>query len=483
MSEQGFYRSFEDRHRGSRELIRGRLEAYLPLIEPLLGVYPHGAVLDLGCGRGEWLELLRDKGFDAHGVDMDEGMLSECTARGLSVEQGDALARLKATPDDSLCIVSGFHFVEHIPFATLDELVLQARRALKPGGLLILETPNPENLIVGSSSFYLDPTHVRPLPPLLLAFLPEYHRFARVQTLRLQEDPALRERADVSLMSVLEGVSPDYAIVAQKTGPTEILEAFDAAFETKHGLDLRDLADRFDRSQSVLREDLSHRQNIVDQRFGEIAQHVEGSNQHLATLNQRLSVFERIFETESKERADHFKATELRAEDLLRRLEERDKLATGEIQRLIEVARSLDAERNALKESLSWRVTAPARWILDVATKPEATIKRSANFALGTTINLLQKPLSGVIAAVLRKPGLSERLNHKLLRYPSLHRHLVQISQNQGVKRPSDSGSAMIAEIDSSLESLSPRARQIHSKLVQPAQENQKNEGSDAHRH
>lgn len=483
MNESGFYRSFEDRHRGSRELIRGRLEAYLPLIEPLLGAYPLASVLDLGCGRGEWLELLRDIGFEAHGVDMDEGMLSACKARGLSVEHGDALERLKATPDESVCIISGFHFVEHIPFEVLDELVLQALRALKPGGLLILETPNPENLIVGTNSFYLDPTHVRPIPPLLLAFLPEHHGFARVKTMRLQEDPALRERADVSLMSVLEGVSPDYAIVAQKAGPTEVMALVDAAFETKQGLDLRDLADRFDRSHFIHREDSTRQQNLLGQQVGEISRSAEESSQYSASLNQRLGVIEQIVQSESKARADHFNATEQRIEALLLRLDDREKLAAGEIQRLIDVTRSLDAERNALRESWSWRVTAPARWFIDLATKPATTLKRSANVVLASTINMLQKPLSGVIAAVLRKPGLSEKLNHKLLRYPALHRHLVQVSQNQGLKGPGGNMGPIPQEANESLESLSPRARQIYSKLVQPAEAIQKSEDSDAHRH
>ena len=88
---------------------------------------------------------------------------------------------------DSLTVVSAFHVVEHIPFETLRQLVDEAYRVLKPGGLLILETPNSENLVVGTSSFYLDPTHQRPLPAQLLTFVVEYAGFERVKTLYLQE--------------------------------------------------------------------------------------------------------------------------------------------------------------------------------------------------------------------------------------------------------------------------------------------------------
>ncbi len=216
MSTTNFYRAFEERYRGSRELIAGRLGAYLPFVLPLLDVYKPAATVDLGCGRGEWLELLTQRGFEASGVDLDAGMLAACTERGLRVVQQDALDCLKSLPDESQTIVSGFHIVEHIPFDVLDAIVRQAMRVLKPGGLLILETPNPENLVVGTSSFYLDPTHIRPIPPMLLSFLPEHYGFARVRTLRLQEEHGFLGRAEITLMDVLGGVSPDYSVVAQK---------------------------------------------------------------------------------------------------------------------------------------------------------------------------------------------------------------------------------------------------------------------------
>ncbi len=244
MSES-FYRAFEERHRGSRELIKSRLRVYLPFVEPLLGLHSDVPAVDLGCGRGEWLELLKEAGFDAQGVDLDEGMLAACRGLRLDVQARDAIDFLKELPPLSQVIVSGFHIAEHIPFADLQTLVQEALRVLRPGGLLILETPNPENILVGSSNFYLDPTHQRPIPPQLLSFLPEHYGFEKVKLLRLQEPTALASKVP-TLLDVLGGVSPDYAVVAQKGSVPEQMRLFDKAFDQCYGLTLEVLAQRYE---------------------------------------------------------------------------------------------------------------------------------------------------------------------------------------------------------------------------------------------
>ena len=103
-----FYRALEDKFRGSRELIKSRLQFYLPFVQPLLNFYPSAKAIDLGCGRGEWLEVLADNGFDAEGVDLDDDMLAACRECGLNVQTNDALAFLRGMPDQSRVIVSGF---------------------------------------------------------------------------------------------------------------------------------------------------------------------------------------------------------------------------------------------------------------------------------------------------------------------------------------------------------------------------------------
>ena len=133
------------------------------------------------------------------------------------------LLYLSALPDESQAVVSAFHVVEHITFDQLGTLVAEALRVLKPGGLLIMETPNPENIVVATRNFYLDPTHQRPIPSMLLAFVAEYAGFSRVKTLRLQESKELVNKGDVSLQDVFAGASPDYAVVAQKHAPEDVL--------------------------------------------------------------------------------------------------------------------------------------------------------------------------------------------------------------------------------------------------------------------
>jgi O-antigen chain-terminating methyltransferase len=98
-------------------------------------------------------------------------MVAEARARGHEAALGDALAYLRGLPDASVAGVTSFHLVEHLPFETLIALIDETRRVLVEGGVLLLETPNPENLVAGAFSFNYDPTHVKPLPPELLRFL------------------------------------------------------------------------------------------------------------------------------------------------------------------------------------------------------------------------------------------------------------------------------------------------------------------------
>lgn len=269
-----FYRAFEERYRGSRATIRERLRVYLPFVLPLKAGRPACRALDLGCGRGEWLELLRDSGIDARGIDRDEAMLEAARAIDLRVERGDALETLKALPGGSEDIISAFHVAEHLSFEDLHALVREALRVLRPGGLLVLESPDPENLSVGAASFYLDPTHVRPLPAGLLAFLAEHCGFGRVKILRLQEAPGLAEQPAPSLLDVLRHASADFAMVAQKAGAEERSTAMDQAFEREYGVTFDVLAARYDaamearlrRAEAAAAEAAAHVEHMIRSR-------------------------------------------------------------------------------------------------------------------------------------------------------------------------------------------------------------------------
>lgn len=310
---QQFYRAFEDEHRGSHETIKQRLQVYLPFILPLQGLYDDCRALDVGCGRGEWLETLVENGFNATGVDLDEGMLEACQARHLPAEKADALLYLKAMPSDSLCVLTGFHIVEHIPFDDLKQLVAEANRVLKPGGLLILETPNAENLIVGTQNFYLDPTHEKPIPHMLLEFLVSFSGFARSKLLRLQENPALVDSPAVGLMDVIGGTSPDYAIVAQKDQGMLDVSVFDQAFDAAYGLSLDDLSRRFEETQALrfgeLEQRLAANQNVM---LGEMEQRLAtNQNVMLGDLEQRVGETQTVALDDLKSRLESHQAERL----------------------------------------------------------------------------------------------------------------------------------------------------------------------------
>ncbi|MGO9952262.1 MAG: methyltransferase domain-containing protein, partial [Dissulfurispiraceae bacterium] len=261
---KSFYKAFEDRFRGPRELILERLKVYLPLIEPLKSLYPDNRAIDLGCGRGEWLQLIDSNGFKAHGVDIDEAMVENAKEFGLSVELRDALEYLKSLSDNSVSIVTAFHLAEHISFDTLQGLIIESLRVLKPAGLMILETPNPENVAVGSSTFYLDPTHLKPLPLAFLSYLPEYYGFARVNVFRL--NGTVIDDSNISLLSIINGVSPDYSVIAQKKASPSMLKEFDGEFYKKLGVSLEELAIRYEQMRHVQQEQEVAAQLLVIQK-------------------------------------------------------------------------------------------------------------------------------------------------------------------------------------------------------------------------
>lgn len=264
MIDDYFYRAFEASFRGTREEIRSRLKIYLPFVAPFIQDGSRPKAIDLGCGRGEWLELMREIDVEGFGVDLDEGMLTESRSRGLAVENDEALACLRGFPDGSVDIVSAFHVVEHLKFETLRTLIAESLRVLRPGGLLIMETPNAENINVGTLTFHMDPTHVRPIPPGLLSFLPRHAGYSRAKVLRLQENADLRESTNVRLIDVFQGVSPDYAVIAQKKAEAATLAKFDEAFSADPGLTLETLSDRFEQKLALRNETAAALQRLCN---------------------------------------------------------------------------------------------------------------------------------------------------------------------------------------------------------------------------
>ena len=170
------YVGFERRFRGDPASVAMTLaERYVELLAD------HAPVLDVGCGAGGLLAALREAGIEGRGVDLDAGMVAEAQAAGLDVVDGDGLAYLAALDDESLGAITAIHVIEHLEFPDLCRFLDLASAKLRPGGVLVCETPNPTALIVLGHSYILDPTHKWPLHPSLVTFLCERSGFADME--------------------------------------------------------------------------------------------------------------------------------------------------------------------------------------------------------------------------------------------------------------------------------------------------------------
>jgi O-antigen chain-terminating methyltransferase len=175
--------------RGGRTDIRNRLNVYVPYAKEAFVAAECAPALDLGCGRGEWLELLRDLGVAAIGIDWNRDLVNENREQGLDAIEGEILQMLRSLPDKSRSIITAFHVLEHLTFPDLLEIIDHTVRILKPGGIAVFETPNPGNLFVSTNNFYFDPTHQHPLPSEFLAFLVEARGLCKPKVIPLSPFP------------------------------------------------------------------------------------------------------------------------------------------------------------------------------------------------------------------------------------------------------------------------------------------------------
>ena len=181
------YLGFEERYRGSEEEIKERFRVYVDRFKGAAGV------LDIGCGRGEFLELLRAARIEAKGVDKDLDMVLLCREKGLDVSKADGPPYLESLPDESLDGVFASQVIEHMDAADIVRLVQLAHRKLRPNGILILETPNPRCLTVFAETFYMDLSHTRPIHPAAAKFLLESTGFRNVELqFSAPVDPSVR---------------------------------------------------------------------------------------------------------------------------------------------------------------------------------------------------------------------------------------------------------------------------------------------------
>jgi O-antigen chain-terminating methyltransferase len=206
------YGRFAERFRGSEDYVKKGQQFYLPYFTG------RRAVLDIGCGRGEFLELMRDAGVAAQGIDLSRESVDLCRHKGLQAEAADLFAYLANLPEASLDGVFSAQVVEHLPPERLPEMIRLAASRLERGGVLAIETPNPECLAIFASHFYLDPTHTRPVPHALLTFYMEEYGLGLIEVRRLspaiESMPALAGLPEDFREAFFGGL--DYAIVGRK---------------------------------------------------------------------------------------------------------------------------------------------------------------------------------------------------------------------------------------------------------------------------
>jgi O-antigen chain-terminating methyltransferase len=206
------YAAFAERFRGSAEYVREKQRFYIPHFAGCR------AVLDIGCGRGEFLELMREAGIPARGIDLDAESVAQCRSKGLEAEAADLFAYLGRLPEASLDGVFCAHVVEHLPPDRLPQALQLAASRLASGGVLAIETPNPECLAIFATHFYVDPTHQRPVPPPLLVFYLEEFGMGRIEVHRLS--PAIDSMPELASLpqdfrDAFFGAL-DYAVLARK---------------------------------------------------------------------------------------------------------------------------------------------------------------------------------------------------------------------------------------------------------------------------
>ena len=199
-NDDQFYHDFEEVFRGSFETICDRVSGYVPLIREHVPDFSAARFIDLGSGRGEWLEVIRANGAtDYVGVDLNDVQNDFARTRGHQAITQDGVAYLASLENESIDVITAFQLIEHLPMSSLMQLLEQSFRVLRKGGVILFETPNPQTLMVGANSFYLDPSHKRSLDPRLTTFMAEYCGFSQVRAIQANSDPGsspVAENAD-----------------------------------------------------------------------------------------------------------------------------------------------------------------------------------------------------------------------------------------------------------------------------------------------
>ena len=206
------YARFAERFRGEEDYVKSGQRFYVPYFAG------RKEVLDIGCGRGEFLDLMREAGVPARGIDLSAESVELCRRKGLQAEVADLFTYLDGLADASLDGIFSAQVVEHLPPNRLPEMIRLAAQKLGRGGVIAIETPNPQCLAIFATHFYLDPTHARPIPDALLSFYMEENGIGHIEmhsrSPAIESMPALASLPDDFRNAFFGGL--DYAIIGRK---------------------------------------------------------------------------------------------------------------------------------------------------------------------------------------------------------------------------------------------------------------------------
>lgn len=372
------YAQFEDEHRGSSDAITKRLSVYIPVLKEFKKFRSNARLIDLGCGRGEFLQITSGLLIDSFGIDTNEEMLASAKQLDLRVKKTDALEFLSSEKDNSFDILTAFHLAEHFKLSKFEKLVNEIKRVLRPGGLIILETPNPENVIVSTCNFYMDMTHVRPLPPQLLEFIFKNLKFNYINLWGLNSSKNFSSEP-VALIDVLGGVSPDYALLALKSSTELPSKGLIKELNVSRGVKLNEIAALYEKRWS-----------------GEIESVVKRIEMGQGWVSDELSVIKNGFENfHSEIQSMH---SEIRSEILS--IQEQTHFYQLELQRVT--------------NSRSWRITYPLRLVGKVARRTKTLIKNFFFDFQNLPIKIFLKNYRGKIARKLLPRFFNNSLINKL---------------------------------------------------------------------
>ena len=209
MMDEKFYLRFENLHRGGTKTLLAKFRVYEPIISLICCEANNPKFLDIGCGNGEFLTFISCFGGDVIGIEKNSAYLKGENNKIL-LEHSDALTWLKRQDDSSFDFVSAIHVIEHLEFSYLYEMVGEIKRVLKENGIILFETPNPDNVTVATKNFYTDPTHLRLIPYSLLSFVIKDHGFSVTHKWGVNESPHVEK--STCIYDVIGGASPDYTI-------------------------------------------------------------------------------------------------------------------------------------------------------------------------------------------------------------------------------------------------------------------------------